>query len=58
MEGVQDGYYAGLHSVDGILCHHLLFLDDDTEGNIQRNPDIAALSTGGYVIMWEDYGNG
>jgi hypothetical protein len=43
MEGVQDGYYAGLHSVDGILCHHLLFLDDDTEWQIWiedgPNPD-------------------
>jgi hypothetical protein len=34
MEGVQNGYYTGLHLVDGILCHHLLFIDDDTEWQI------------------------
>lgn len=33
-EGVTDGYYCGLHVVDGIYCHHLLFIEDDAEWEI------------------------
>ena len=28
-EGVTDGYYTGLQTVEGMLCHHLLFIEED-----------------------------
>ena len=33
-DGVIDGYYTGLHSVGGVSCHHLLFIDEDAEWQI------------------------
>ena len=33
-EEVIDGYYTGLHSVGGVPCHHLLFIEDDAEWQI------------------------
>ena len=30
-ESAQSGFYAGLHSVDGIKCHHLAFTHDDMD---------------------------
>ena len=33
-DGVIDGYYTGLHSVGGVACHHLLFINEDAEWQI------------------------
>ena len=34
MDGVTNGYYTGLHHVDGVLCHQLLFINEDAEWQI------------------------
>ena len=34
MDSVVNGYNAGLHRVDGVLCHHLLFIEDNAEWEI------------------------
>jgi len=34
MEGVTDGYYLGIHKIDGINCHHLLFIEEDAEWQV------------------------
>jgi len=28
IKGVKEGYYIGLHKVDGVRCHHLIFIED------------------------------
>ena len=33
-DGVIDGYYTGVHSVGGVACHHLLFINEDAEWQI------------------------
>jgi hypothetical protein len=32
--GVKQGYYVGLHSVDGVRCHHLVFMEDRIDWQI------------------------
>lgn len=34
MDGVTNGYYIGLHKIEGVLCHQLLFVNDDAEWQI------------------------
>jgi hypothetical protein len=31
---VEAGYYAGMHSVDGVSCHHLVFSQEDIDWQI------------------------
>lgn len=33
-EGVVNGYYLGLHTIDDVLCHHLLFIEEEADWEI------------------------
>lgn len=34
MDGVINGYYTGIHNIDGVPCHQLLFINEDAEWQI------------------------
>ena len=34
MDGVINGYYTGIHNVNGVPCHQLLFINEDAEWQI------------------------
>ena len=34
IENVESGYYVGLHSISGIRCHHLVFVQKDIDWQI------------------------
>jgi hypothetical protein len=40
---VDAGYYAGLHTVDGIACHHLVFTQGDIDWQIWIEDGLVAL---------------
>jgi len=50
--------YAALFNKDGTIKDINFQINDDISTSIQRNPTVAALANGNFIICWEDNRNG